>query len=92
MREQSSADYEGQFRSCVLQNLLMVKALVPATVERRWGWVIDINTECVMQCWPNQSANVAGKRGRDGVPRVLGREVWPQRCHRQPGSVRPDGQ
>jgi len=37
--------------------------------------VIAINTECAMQNFPNQSAYVAGKRGMDGVLRVLAREV-----------------
>jgi 3-oxoacyl-[acyl-carrier protein] reductase len=73
--EQSPADYESQFRSCVLQNVLMAKAFVPAMVQRKWGRVIGINTECAMQCVPNQSAYVSGKRGMDGVLRTLAREV-----------------
>lgn len=73
--EQSPADYEGQFRSCVLQNVLMAQAFVPAMIRRRFGRVIGINTECAMQNAPAQSAYVAGKRGMDGVLRVLAREV-----------------
>jgi 3-oxoacyl-[acyl-carrier protein] reductase len=73
--EQSQADYEGQFRSCVLHNVLMAQAFVPAMVAKNWGRVIAINTECAMQNFPNQSAYVAGKRGMDGVLRVLAREV-----------------
>jgi 3-oxoacyl-[acyl-carrier protein] reductase len=37
--------------------------------------VIAINTECAMQNFPNQSAYVSGKRGMDGVLRVLAREI-----------------
>jgi len=73
--EQPQADYEGQFRSCVLHNVLMAQAFVPAMVAKNWGRVIAINTECAMQNFPNQSAYVAGKRGMDGVLRVLAREV-----------------
>ena len=73
--EQSVEDYEGQFRSCVLQNVLMAKAFVPAMIAKRWGRVIAINTECAMQNTSPQSAYVAGKRGMDGVLRVLAREI-----------------
>jgi len=75
--EQDVADYEGQFRTCVMHNVHMVKAFVPAMVERGFGRVIGINTECSMQCFPTQSAYVAGKRGMDGVLRVLAKEVGP---------------
>ena len=73
--DQDPADYESQFRSCVLQNVLMAKAFVPAMIAQRWGRVIAINTECAMQNFPNQSAYVSGKRGMDGVLRVLAREI-----------------
>jgi len=73
--KQPQADYEGQFRSCVLQNVLMAQAFVPAMLAKNWGRVIAVNTECAMQNFPNQSAYVAGKRGMDGVLRVLAREV-----------------
>jgi 3-oxoacyl-[acyl-carrier protein] reductase len=73
--EQSLADYESQFRSSILHNVLMAKAFVPAMRERGWGRVIAISTECAMQNAPSQSAYVAGKRGMDGVLRVLAREV-----------------
>lgn len=73
--EQSVADYESQFRSCVLHNVLMAKAFVPAMIARRWGRVIAISTECAMQCVSPQSAYVSGKRGMDGVLRTLAREV-----------------
>ena len=69
--KQDVADYEGQFRSCVLQNVLMAKAFVPAMIRKRWGRIIAINTEAAMQNLPTHSAYVSGKRGMDGVLRVL---------------------
>ena len=73
--DQSPADYESQFRSCVLQNVLIAQAFIPAMIEKGWGRVIGINTECAMQSGKAQSAYVSGKRGMDGVLRVLAREV-----------------
>jgi 3-oxoacyl-[acyl-carrier protein] reductase len=75
--DQPVADYESQFRSCVLHNVLMAKSFVPAMVKRGWGRVIGINTECAMQVFASQSAYAAGKRGMDGVLRVLAKEVGP---------------
>lgn len=75
--EQDLADYESQFRSCVLHNVLMAQAFVPAMMDKGWGRVIAINTECAMQNLPNQSAYTAGKRGMDGVLRVLAKEIGP---------------
>jgi len=73
--EQGVADYESQFRSCVLHNVLMAQAFVPGMIEKKRGRVIGINTECAMQCFPGQSAYVSGKRGMDGVLRILAKEV-----------------
>jgi len=73
--EQDLADYESQYRSCTLHNVLMAKAFVPAMIEKKWGRVIAINTECAMQNLPTQSAYVSGKRGMDGVLRVLAKEI-----------------
>lgn len=73
--EQPIADYYSQFESCVLHNVLMAKAFVPAMIEKGWGRVIGTNTECAMQCFPGQSAYVAGKRGMDGIIRILAKEV-----------------
>jgi 3-oxoacyl-[acyl-carrier protein] reductase len=73
--EQPPTDYESQFRSCVLHAVLLAQAFVPAMVKAHWGRFIGINTECAMQCLPSQSAYVAGKRGMDGVLRILAREV-----------------
>jgi 3-oxoacyl-[acyl-carrier protein] reductase len=73
--EESLEDYESQFRTCVLQSVLLAKAFVPALRAKGWGRVIGINTECTMQMFETHSAYVAGKRGMDGVLRVLAREV-----------------
>ena len=75
--EQAQEDYESQFRSCVLQNVLMTQEFVPAMIACGSGRVIGINTECAMQNFPTQSAYVAGKRGMDGVLRVLAKEIGP---------------
>jgi 3-oxoacyl-[acyl-carrier protein] reductase len=75
--EQDLKAYEDQFRSCVLQSVLMAKAFAPAMIARKWGRIIAINTECSMQCFPTQSAYVAGKRGMDGLLRVLAKEIGP---------------
>ncbi len=75
--EQDLADYESQFRTCVMQNVIMAKAFVPGMQEQGWGRIIAINTECSMQTFPTQSAYVAGKRGMDGMLRVLAKEVGP---------------
>jgi 3-oxoacyl-[acyl-carrier protein] reductase len=68
-------NYEEQFRTCVMQNVLMAKAFAPAMVERGWGRYIGINTECSMQLFQNQSAYGSAKRGMDGVLRVLAKEI-----------------
>ena len=73
--DQALADYESQFRSCVLQNVLIAQAFVPAMIEKSRGRVIGINTECSMQYSETQSAYISGKRGMDGVLRVLAREI-----------------
>lgn len=73
--EQDLADYESQFRSCVMQGVHMTKAFVPAMKDKKEGRVIAINTECAMQNFVCQSAYVAGKRGMDGLYKVLAREL-----------------
>jgi 3-oxoacyl-[acyl-carrier protein] reductase len=73
--EQSPEHYEDQFRSCVLHNVHMAKAFVPAMIRKGRGRIIATSTECAMQCAPTQSAYAAGKRGMDGVLRVLAREI-----------------
>ncbi len=74
--EQSPEAYESQFQSSVLHNVLMAQAFVPGMIDAgHGGRVIGINTECAMQNFPTQSAYVAGKRGMDGVLRILAKEV-----------------
>ncbi|WP_256757542.1 SDR family NAD(P)-dependent oxidoreductase [Cohnella sp. WQ 127256] len=73
--EQSPEDYESQFDSSVMQSVYLAKAFAPAMIQQKWGRFIGINTECVMQNFPTQSAYVAGKRGMDGIYRVLAKEI-----------------
>lgn len=73
--EQAPKDYESQFKSCVMHNVYMAKAFIPDMIKQKYGRVIGINTECAMQNFVTQSAYVSGKRGMDGVLRVLAREV-----------------
>ncbi|MFF2885411.1 SDR family NAD(P)-dependent oxidoreductase [Paenibacillus sp. NPDC057967] len=73
--EQPAADYISQFESCVLQSVFLAKAFLPAMKEAGYGRLIGINTECAMQNFATQSAYTAGKRGMDGLYRVLAKEV-----------------
>ncbi|MDQ6421219.1 SDR family oxidoreductase [Paenibacillus sp. LHD-117] len=73
--EQPASDYESQFQSCVMHSVYLAKAFAQDMIERKQGRFIGINTECVMQNFAGQSAYTAGKRGMDGVYRVLAREV-----------------
>lgn len=72
---QQIEDYESQFKTCVMQCVLMAKAFIPDMIEQRYGRIIGINTECAMQMFQYQSAYVSGKRGMDGVYKVLAKEV-----------------
>jgi 3-oxoacyl-[acyl-carrier protein] reductase len=73
--EQDPKDYQSQFDSCVMHNVYMAKAFVPDMMKNNYGRIVGINTECSMQNFITQSAYVAGKRGMDGVMRVLAKEV-----------------
>jgi 3-oxoacyl-[acyl-carrier protein] reductase len=75
--EQSIAEFDGQYASTVRQAVLLTQAFVPAMVAQSFGRVIGINTECAMLGNPRASPYVAGKRGMDGVLRVLAKEVGP---------------
>jgi 3-oxoacyl-[acyl-carrier protein] reductase len=75
--EQPIEDFESQLASCVLHCVHLVKAFVPGMIELGRGRVIGINTECAMQCFETQAAYAAGKRGMDGLFRVLARELGP---------------
>jgi len=73
--EQSPEDYLSQFNSCVMQSVYLAKAFVPMMIEKNCGRIIGINSESSMQAFVTQSAYVAGKRGMDGIYRVLAKEV-----------------
>lgn len=73
--EQAPEDYVSQFESCVLQSVYLAKAFIPDMIAKGGGRFIGINTECSMQNFPTQSAYVAGKRGMDGLYRVLAKEA-----------------
>jgi len=75
--KQNIEDFESQFRSCTLQNVLLAKAFIPAMEARGWGRFIALSTECVVQAFEGQGAYVSGKRGLDGLMRVLAKEVGP---------------
>jgi 3-oxoacyl-[acyl-carrier protein] reductase len=75
--DQPNDDFESQFRSSVMQNVNMAKAFVSDMKEQKYGRIVGINTECTIQCFETQSAYVSGKRGMDGVMRVLAKEVAP---------------
>jgi 3-oxoacyl-[acyl-carrier protein] reductase len=75
--KQPAADFQSQFQSTVMQNVFMAQAFAPAMIERGHGRIIAINTECAMQCAPNQGAYVSGKRGQDGLLRILAKELGP---------------
>ncbi|WP_336758412.1 SDR family NAD(P)-dependent oxidoreductase [Paenibacillus sp. USHLN196] len=73
--EQSPEDYLSQFESCVMQSVYLAKSFIPHMQSVKAGRFIGINTECAMQNFAHQSAYTAGKRGMDGVYRVLAKEV-----------------
>ena len=73
--DQDVESYDSQFRTCVLQAVLMAQVFVPDMIEQNYGRVIGINTECSMQMFTYQSAYVSGKRGMDGVYKILAKEV-----------------
>lgn len=75
--DQDVRHFQDQFETCVLQHVLMAKAFLPEMIKRREGRFIGINTECAMQCFAGQGAYAAGKRGMDGIYRVLAKEVGP---------------
>lgn len=73
--EQPAEDFEGQYRTTILQSVLLAKAFVPGMIARGGGRIIGISTECAAQAGATMGAYVAGKRGMDGVFRVLAKEV-----------------
>ena len=76
--EQPLEDFSSQFDSCVMQTVHMTKAFVPEMIARgNGGRIVVINTECAALAEPNFGAYVAGKRGLDGLVRVLAKELGP---------------
>ncbi|MBR5722695.1 MAG: SDR family oxidoreductase [Oscillospiraceae bacterium] len=76
--EQPLEDFNSQFDSCVMQTVLMTKAFVPEMIARgNGGRIVVINTECASLAEPDFGAYVAGKRGLDGLVRVLAKELGP---------------
>lgn len=73
--EQDITDYYSQFESCIMHNVYMAKAFIPAMKEKKYGRYIAINTECSALAEPNCSAYTAAKKGLDGFIRVLAKEV-----------------
>ncbi|MFD1991839.1 SDR family NAD(P)-dependent oxidoreductase [Paenibacillus nicotianae] len=73
--EQDMQDYVDQFQTTVLQAVHLSKVFVPHMIQQQYGRMIGINTECAMQNEPTQSAYVAGKRGMDGIYRILAKEI-----------------
>lgn len=73
--DQAPEDFESQFKSCVMQNVNMAKAFLPAMKEKGYGRMIGINTECAMQCFQNQAAPGWTISDRD---RENGTEVQPE--------------
>ena len=72
--DQDPERFADQFRSCVMQAVHLAQATVPAMRANGGGRFIGISTECIGQMLPNQAAYVAGKRGMDGVLKILARE------------------
>lgn len=78
--EQPIADFESQFGSCVMQTVHMTKAFVPEMIARgNGGRIVVINSECASLAEPDFGAYVAGKRGLDGLVRVLAKELGPHK-------------
>jgi 3-oxoacyl-[acyl-carrier protein] reductase len=68
-------EFEAVHRTCVLQAVTLAKVFAPGMIERRWGRIIGISSEVAMQALANTAPYTAGKRGMDGVLRVLAREL-----------------
>ncbi len=75
--EQPEQDFYSQFESCVMHNVWMFKAFVPAMRARGYGRIVVMNTECAAMCEPNAAAYSLAKRGLDGLVRSFAKEVGP---------------
>lgn len=76
--EQSLADYESQFQSCVLHNVHVAKVFLPGMEERGEGRYIGINTELSKLYRANQSAYASAKSGMDTLLKILAKEEGPK--------------
>ena len=72
---QPTEDFRSQFESCVLHNVNLAKAFVPAMMEAGYGRYIGINTECSRLCKPGQAAYASAKSGMDTLLRILAKEA-----------------
>ncbi|MDR1948192.1 MAG: SDR family oxidoreductase [Spirochaetaceae bacterium] len=75
--EQDLDDFEDQFKSVIMQNVLSVKLFLPGMIAKGSGRFIGINTECSYLCNANSGAYAQAKRGLDGLYRVLAKEAGP---------------
>lgn len=75
---QPPQDFIDQFETCVMQNVFLSKAFIPAMIEKEYGRYIAMNTECAILTAPDSSAYASAKKGMDGLLRVLMKEVS---CH-----------
>ena len=69
-------DYESQFRSCVLHNVYMTKAFVPAMIESGWGardW--HQHRMCNAELCESEVLTRRESAEWTGVLRVLAKEV-----------------
>ena len=73
--EQDLSDFKSQFDSCVMHNVLMAKAFIPAMINKGGGRFIGVNTEYWHLCGANTGAYSSAKRGMDGIYRTLAKEV-----------------
>ena len=73
--KQDPDDFRSQFDSCVMQSVFTAKAFLPAMQAKGGGRFIGINSECSLICGETMGAYAAGKRGMDGLYRVLAHEA-----------------
>lgn len=73
--EQDIPDYYSQFESCVMHNVYMAKAFVPAMIDKKYGRFIAVNTECSALAESGCSAYTSAKKGLDGFIRCFAKEV-----------------
>lgn len=75
--ETPNEEYRKQYRGSILQNVFMAQAFAPAMIKKHYGRIIGINTEAILMNDPTFSSYNAGKKGMDGLMRVLAKELGP---------------